>query len=249
MPQDRVGSFSGFDSKMLLKETEKSISSSQHLYLTHEELIALEKEILDSDTNLHTIEVKAAKLQEEVNRLEREKELMEERELYMKQLHLLKQKLAWVQFEAKRQKAVELKDQRKELKNQLAKARDQIQPIKTEIERIEEDLSRNTARKSSLAKVIHSTLRQYESGFTKSEKFMDEIESCQIHLNEIDTNYRRAQLKVTDCQKRVELQEGVMATFPPESEMVEAHKSAHQEQRAIRDKMSVIKHELTRYQQ
>ena len=249
LPQDRVGSFSGFDSKMLLKETEKSISASQHLYQVHEQLMELEKEILESDNNLQTIQDKADTLQNEVNRLEREKELMEERAKYMEQLQLLKQKLAWVRFEAKRLTAVELKDQRKEMKRRLATSREQLVPVEQEIEHIQEDLSRNTERKNALARVINSTLKQSDGGLKKAEKYSDEIEDLKLTLTEMDSTYRRAKNKVIDFQGRVEQYQQLLDTIAPEKDLVEVYRQAHQEQREIREKMRLVKIELQRYQQ
>ena len=56
-----------------------------------EVLIRNEEEIFQSDTNLHSIQDKVEKLEVEVGRLEREKELMGNREKYIKEIELLRQ--------------------------------------------------------------------------------------------------------------------------------------------------------------
>ena len=93
LPQDRVGSFSGFDSKALLVETEKSLSSSQHLFHLHQELIEAQKELKGGNNHVETLEEKLQQLQVENQRLEREKERMEERQLALEQAELLEKKL------------------------------------------------------------------------------------------------------------------------------------------------------------
>jgi chromosome segregation ATPase len=76
LPQDRVGSFSGFDSKALLIETEKSLSASQHLYHTHLQLIQAQQELASGHNNVSTLQEKLEKLKTENERLEREKKRM-----------------------------------------------------------------------------------------------------------------------------------------------------------------------------
>lgn len=77
LPQDKVGSFSGFDKQALLIETEKALSAELHT--THKDLIELERTLQSSGTDVASIEDELAKLMKENERLEREKELMEER--------------------------------------------------------------------------------------------------------------------------------------------------------------------------
>lgn len=288
LPQDRVGSFSGFDSKMLLEETEKcvvvntgndgdndnhregvenddeeedrntttdtststSTSTSTHrLYDTHMKLIELEKEILESDTNLQTIQDKAQKLQSEVDQLEKMKELMEERQRYLEKLKKFEQKLAWVLFELKREEAVKLKDQKKEIKNLLNKARQKVRPIEIKMEEITVDLSRNDERKKELKRVMKNAMNGYDGSLSKNEKYRDEIDTCVVALTEMDSVRRRAEHRVNECRLKVEQTEAVLKDFPPEQEMVDAYKAAHDEQKIIRDNLRAVKHNLSQMQQ
>ncbi len=281
LPQDRVGSFSGFDSKMLLEETEKCVvvntgnddddnnnhpqlveneedttetststsTSTNRLYDTHMKLIELEKEILESDTNLQTIQDKAQKLQSEVDQLEKMKELMEERQQYLEKLKKFEQKLAWVLFELKREEAVKLKDQKKEIKNLLNKARQKVRPIEIKMEEIAVDLSRNDERKKELKRVMRNAMNGYDGSLSKNEKYRDEIDTCIVALSEMDSVRRRAEHRVNECRLKVEQTEAVLKDFPPEEEMVDAYKAAHEEQKVIRDKLRAVKHNLSQIQQ
>jgi len=116
LPQDRVGSFSGFDAKQLLQETEKSLSGSKHLYTQHLELIEMEREIRQSTGSVETIGDKLQQLEEEAQGLELQKERMEERKEAEKQIELLEQKKAWLKFEDKRNEANRLKEERNQSK-------------------------------------------------------------------------------------------------------------------------------------
>lgn len=249
LPQDRVGSFSGFDSKMLLQETEKSVSGTQHLYEEHMMLIDLEKEILESDTNLHTIQDDAAKLQREVDKLEREKELMEERKRYMEKFTLLKQKFAWVRFDTKRDAAVRMKEERKTLKNQMLQAREKVGPIQEEIGRMEEELGRNVERKHTLNRNLQAATKHHEGNIKKAEMYHDKIDDNNISLTEIDSLQRRAQIKVDECRTKLQQNEDVLRDFPPEQELVDAYRNAQEEQRRFREQMKDVKSELSHHQQ
>mmetsp|Transcript_11875 Transcript_11875/g.14741 ORF Transcript_11875/g.14741 Transcript_11875/m.14741 type:complete len:1161 (+) Transcript_11875:53-3535(+) len=249
LPQDRVGSFSAFDSKQLLQETEKSVSGTQHLYDLHQELIESEKDILESDTNLQTMEDKVVKLNEEVGRLEREKKMMEERKLYLDQKHLLEQKQAWLKFDNSREEALNLKQQKKEIKVQLAKAKKDEGPVKEQISSLDQDLSRNEQRRLALQTAANTTFRHYSSAHTKAEKYQDQIEDLQVNLTEIDTIHRRALLKVDECRSKLEQHEAVLSDYPPERELTDAHQAAHAEQKKLRDELKIRKQGLMRVQQ
>ena len=80
LPQDRVGSFSGFDSKQLLQETEKSLSSTQHLYQIHQELIRDQIDMNGGESQVEVLTARIEQLTGETRRFEREKVRMEERE-------------------------------------------------------------------------------------------------------------------------------------------------------------------------
>eukprot|EP00551_Chaetoceros_affinis_P006129 CAMPEP_0203670242 /NCGR_PEP_ID=MMETSP0090-20130426/6384_1 /ASSEMBLY_ACC=CAM_ASM_001088 /TAXON_ID=426623 /ORGANISM="Chaetoceros affinis, Strain CCMP159" /LENGTH=1165 /DNA_ID=CAMNT_0050535065 /DNA_START=104 /DNA_END=3601 /DNA_ORIENTATION=+ len=249
LPQDRVGSFSGFDAVMLLKETEKSVSSTQHLYDTHQLLIQLEEEIKESDTNLHSIKDGVDKLELEVGRLEREKELMERRERYMKEIQLLKQKHVWMRFDTKREEAIELKDKKKELSVSVKAAREKIRPVEEAIAQVAHDLERNVVRRNELEKGMGHSLRKFNDGTLKAEKYNDEIENNKVDLTEIDTKHRRLLGHVEDCRRKKEQYESQLREYPPEQELIDAFDAAREEQRHLREKLRLVKSDLVELQQ
>jgi chromosome segregation ATPase len=248
LPQDLVGSFSGFNSKMLLAETEKSISGTQHLYTTHQELISLEEELLASDGNLQTIQDKADTLQNEVDQLEREKEMMEERTKHLEKLQLFKQRHAWIRFDKKREDATRMKEEKQHLKGKLIEARKSVQPIAEEIDGVTVELERNTQRKNGLKRIQGSATKAWQGQLSKLDKYQDEIENDKVNLSEIDSNHRRAIRRVEDSKNRLEDSEKILQQFPPEKELVSLYKEAHEESRAIRGQLKGAKHELQQLQ-
>mmetsp|Transcript_97 Transcript_97/g.411 ORF Transcript_97/g.411 Transcript_97/m.411 type:complete len:1168 (-) Transcript_97:119-3622(-) len=133
LPQDKVGSFSGLTQQDLLLETEKTLSGSQHLYKTHQELIQAEHELrtqVGQAGAVSALETKLNEVQEEVQELGRAKEKMEERKQALKELELLKVKHLWLEVDALMTEAVELRDKKKEFKAKLKQASANLQPLK-----------------------------------------------------------------------------------------------------------------------
>ncbi len=234
---------------MLLKETEKSVSGTQHLYDTHQLLIQLEEEIQESDTNLDSIRDGVEKLEMEVGRLEREKELMERREQYLNQITLLKQKYAWMKFDNKREEAIRFKDQKKELGSKVKAAKEKIRPVEEAIARVAGDLERNVERRNNLSRSMAHSSRKFQDGTTKAEKYNDEIENNRVDLTEIESNYRRIAKHVDECRRKKEQYENILNDYPPEQELNDAFNAAREEQRHVREQLKLVRNDLAHHQQ
>ena len=201
LPQDRVGSFSGFDSKQLLIETEKSMSGTKHLFTTHEELIVMEKEIRQSTGSVETIGDKLKELEEEAQGLELQKEKMEERREAEKQINLLEQKLAWLKFDEKRQESIELKEEKAQAKKKLQDARRSIQPLMQAASDAEEEAEQAKANRKDLESSIKKSQKSQENNMKKYDTHGETIEDCLNDLNELDSTKQKLQRKV-DKEKK-----------------------------------------------
>ena len=238
LPQDRVGSFSGFDAKDLLRETEKSVSGSGHLWLKHEELIRLESEMLNSDSSLTTAKAEVDRLEGEVKRLEREKELMEEREDSVKNLEVHEQKLMWVQFDEKRLAAVEIKKRKKELERELKVAQEGLAPLEDKIGRLEHEYENGKEQRESLCKELDRHRKIYHTSVSKGERIQDSIDEHANELSTIDSQKRAAELRVSQCQQDVDSRKQIMSEYPPMDEIQERIKVALDELREAKKEMA-----------
>jgi len=244
LPQDRVGSFSGFDAKDLLKETEKSVSGSGHLWLKHEELIRLESEMLNSDSSLTTAKAELDRLEGEVSRLEREKALMEEREDSVKNLEFYQQKHMWVLFDEKRIAAVELKKEKKELERDLKVAQKGLAPLVEGIERLENEYKNGKDLREDLLKEINRHRSVYHSSVSKGERIQDSIDEHANELSTIDSQKRAAELRVSQCQQDVDDRKQIMSDYPPMDEIQEKIKGAQDELREAKKEMTNANREV-----
>lgn len=244
LPQDKVGSFSGFDKQALLIETEKSLSMS--LYTTHLDLIELEKALQSSGTDVASLEAHLANLKKENERLEREKELMKERESYLEKIDLLKKKRAWLVFDQKREEAKLAKEKREELKKQKKEAEKEIRPLAEKHATVEGDLSHIQGRYKASETKIKKDKQSYDECFVKCDRYMDEVEQEMNDYRTIDASQRRAEKNLEKERKRLEEIEAEANDYPPIAEIEKTMKDTQAEMVKIKNSMNNEKSKMGR---
>ena len=246
LPQDRVGSFSGFDSKQLLQETEKSLSGSKHLFNQHQQLIEMEQEIRQSTGSVETIGEKLHRLEEEAQGLELQKERMEERREAEKQIALLEQKQAWLKFDEKRVEANRLKEERNQAKKKLNDARKSLGPLQQSLSEVNVEVQRLNANRKELEGKQKRSMQAQTKAVDKFEKVNDTIEELLSDLNEIDSAQRSAQKKVELQQKKVADAEANLAGMPDEETVIKKLSDATNEAKQIRLELQKAKSDCHR---
>ena len=236
LPQDKVGSFSGFDKQALLMETEKSLSNS--LYTTHMDLIELEKALMSSGTDVASLEAALSNLKKENERLEREKELMEARQSYLDKIDLLKKKRAWLVFDQKREEAKLAKEKREELKKLKKEAEKEIRPLAERHATVESDLSHIQGRYKASETKIKKDKQSYDECFVKCDRYMDEVEQEMNDYRTIDASQRRAEKNLEKERLRLEQLEGEAQDFPPIAEIEKTMKDTQAEMVKIKNSMN-----------
>ena len=236
LPQDKVGSFSGFDKQALLMETEKSLSMS--LYTTHMDLIELEKALMSSGTDVASLEAALSNLKKENERLEREKELMEARQSYLDKIDLLKKKRAWLVFDQKREEAKLAKEKREELKKLKKEAEKEIRPLAERHATVESDLSHIQGRYKASETKIKKDKQSYDECFVKCDRYMDEVEQEMNDYRTIDASQRRAEKNLEKERLRLEQLEGEAQDFPPIAEIEKTMKDTQAEMVKIKNSMN-----------
>lgn len=214
LPQDKVGSFSGFNSQALLLETEKALLMKW--YQTHMNLIELEDAVRREGTAKETIEDRLARLQQENEAIEREKELVEQRQ-EAEALHLkLKQKEAWVLFDVVRMETLQCKKDKDECKKALQLARETLAPYEEKVEKSRKEMGRMQTLLTTLDREITASKKNYEKNLSIAEKHQDDIEDIIASINTFDSDQKNAERRVKQQQDKVEEAKGRLAQFPPE---------------------------------
>ena len=247
LPQDRVGSFSGFDSKMLLAETEKSVSASQHLYTAHQELIALEQQIVSSGSNLQTLQENVTRFTAQTAEYAAQKELMEERQECVKEQALVNQKRAWVKFDLAREEALELKMQKKAVGERVKQVHEGLKPVEEALGQVQHEINASQQETAGYQRAISTCMRQYETGETKANTYLDKMDETQVELNLLDSSKRRAEENVVKCRQALEATEEMLKGWAFSLEELEQKEEESKAQvRAGRMETNQRKRELSR---
>jgi structural maintenance of chromosomes protein 5 len=202
LPQDKVGSFSGFSDTMRLLETEKTFYAGEHqepafYYNLHMELIQAQEDLQSAAGNVETVRDQLTKLQHEKNQLQREKERLEEREKVMQLADLYRKKQLWLQFDLYREQTIECKEKKDSMREAVKAARETLRPL-------EED----HVRLCTLRKKYEAQVTQLDASTVRSKKEMEkQVEKYENHDNAIEQILSDLQLLETQrSQMEKELQ-------------------------------------------
>jgi chromosome segregation ATPase len=249
LPQDRVGSFSGFDSKQLLLETEKSLSANQHLYTTHLNLIKEQQDLSGGDDQVETLTERIQQLAAETKRFKREKERMEERQAAKDQSDLLKKKLLWLEFDNKRNATFELKDAKAEKKKLAVAAMNNAAPA----EQKHEELEKKLANQEQIFKALDSEVKMHQATMKKQhgkyETFDDGIEQILLDLNGLDTQRKMQEQKVEKARQKVEELEHQLSQFNSIENLDEEIAQVTEERKQIHPMFQSAKKELQKLEE
>lgn len=232
LPQDRVGSFSGFDSKMLLLETEKSLSASQHLYKRHQELLEAQQELRGGNNQVETLQDKLQQLENEVQRYEREKQRMEERKAALEQAELLRKKLVWLQFDEARKHAVTKQGERKSLKLQHKEAMAGLAPLVEAYEEAQQKSDEVNQQWKTLDQEIQKHQKEMGKQMQKWETHDDSTEETLAYLNALDAQRGILERKAEEAQERLDKMLAMVEESPSEDILEQALREANEERRA-----------------
>jgi structural maintenance of chromosomes protein 5 len=229
LPQDKVGSFSGFNAQQLLIETEKTLSSCQHYYHTHMELIAAEQELVGGDGDLQALKKQYDRLKAEHDRMQVEKERIEERDEAINAANLLNKKRIWLQFDFLRRNTIELKERKTSMKQKIRDAKAAIQPLEQEHQAVMAQLKECNARYENYQKKIAKCQQEKEKQDAKFENHDTEIENCMTDLQELDSKRHALEKRRDEAQSKLHEYESGLAEMPSLEEITSSHQAAYQE--------------------
>jgi chromosome segregation ATPase len=264
LPQDKVGSFSGFDSMQLLVETEKTLSRSQHLYTTHQELIDAEAELADGIGNVESLQEELKKLQHENAQLEREKDRMEEREKALEHADLLQKKMLWLQFELLRGRALECKEEKNKIKEELKASQAELRPLAARVDNLAAQKKEREDQYRMLDQNTQRSQKEMEKQNKKYENHDDEIENILAEIRELDSKRGKLQAEHERAQGKLASLEEQQQHLPASPEQVDkefdeaiearkvvfrAYEMAKRELRGCHDKLKELEIKAHGFQQ
>lgn len=246
LPQDKVGNFSGFDSKQLLIETEKALSASQHHYHTHMELIQDQEEMKGGTNQKETLQDKLKQLQHESRRLERAKELMEERDVALQQADLLKKKIMWLQFDALIESTNAKKVAKAELKQKFVDVRSRVQPLEEDFMEAKKRCQALTGECSDYEKDIRDQQNEMERQSKKYESHDDAIEGLIQDVQALDATRAARERKVEELRHKMKQYRTEMENFPALDTLREETTQCRNDVNALKPQYEQAKREQNR---
>eukprot|EP00934_Nitzschia_sp_Nitz4_P002927 Nitzschia sp. Nitz4//scaffold11_size288233//84805//88427//NITZ4_000754-RA/size288233-snap-gene-0.15-mRNA-1//1//CDS//3329534014//2917//frame0 len=246
LPQDKVGNFSAFNPQQLLIETEKSLSASQHLYHTHQELIRHQEETKGDNNRLATLESKLDQLKHEGERLGRARALIEERDIAQAQADLLRKKILWLEFDALLEDLNQKKAAKAEIKEKLREASATLRPFEERWEKAKLKLKRSSTEYDKYKNEIRTHKKEMDKHEEKYQKHDDMIEGIMSDLQVMDQQREDKKLKLTELRQRVESYKANVADGPSMDALQEEELQCRNEQRAILPRYDESKREQER---
>ena len=237
LPQDKVGNFSGFDSKQLLIETEKALTSSQKHYHTHMELIKQQEEMQGGENKRETLEDRLRHLETEGKRLERAKDLMEERDAAVQQSDLLKKKTMWLEFDEKVAMANHKKAAQKDLKAKLKQISESLAPLENEFKAAEDKVTKSTRDINALDGEIRTATKEMDKQHVKCQKHDDRIIELQGEMEVLAQKRVVGQQKVEMLREKLEGYVTQLKGFPALETLKEAQEQCRNDYRAAQTEL------------
>mmetsp|Transcript_29269 Transcript_29269/g.45481 ORF Transcript_29269/g.45481 Transcript_29269/m.45481 type:complete len:1125 (+) Transcript_29269:51-3425(+) len=224
LPQDRVGSFSGFTAQSLLVETQKALDGD--LYGDQQKLIELESQVGQSDRTVQTTEQKLEQLQKERERLEKEKERMEEREACMQRIELLEKKNLWLTFDERRARAIDLKREKDTKKAELKEVMRRLAPLEQRDQFLQNECNQFKNRINQKEQEIRAENVKKDKLMRKIDSCDDEITTIAADIENIETVQRKALRRAEMQQQKVEECERVLNDLPTMEKLDAQHREA-----------------------
>ena len=240
LPQDKVGSFSGFSPQQLLLETEKTLSTSRHLYHTHLELIQAEEQLGQGDSDLQALQSTYQRLLHEHEQLHRAKERLEERQRALHHADLYRKKLLWMEYDHMLDQAKQLQATRKEIKAKVKQARETLKPIEHKCDTIAAKIKEIVEQSKDHENKEKAIRKQMDTLRTKADKHDDEKENLLVKITELGTRRLNLQRQYDDAVANLKDKEDKIKLLEPniEENTLQALQELNEELRSQKTQLS-----------
>ncbi|KAG7374323.1 chromosome segretation protein [Nitzschia inconspicua] len=244
LPQEKVGNFSGFDSKSLLLETEKTLSKNKNLYTTHLELIEMQEDLHGGDDQVEGLTQKVDQLEVELKRMEREVQRMEQLRLIEEQAELLKKKILWLKVDTMREECMLMKGEKDEKKKALEDVQELSAPLIEAHEEAKRKLANIKREFEKSEKRIKDHKTQMDRHKQKYEKHDDEIEEVLSAINTIENSRAELERRAQETRDRVAILQEQVDKMPSMDQLDADYHEAREVQKASLPAYNEKKREL-----
>jgi len=248
LPQEKVGNFSGINSKDLLLETEKTLSDDQDLYNTHMKLVKMQEDLQGGDNQVENLREKVRHLEDEVALYKSGVDKLQERKKAEEHADLLRKKILWLRVDLIRERCMELKHRKEDAKKEVEGFEDQLEPLELAHNKARERLEKSEREVSAFDKDIKTQERNMEKQKTKYDNHDDQIEETLAELASIDSTRAKYETNAQVLREKVEALQQALDQQTPMSDLEEAFEKARLDQESIRSRYNQSKQKLQQLQ-
>jgi len=248
LPQEKVGNFSGIDSKQLLFETEKTLSDDKDLYHTHKRLITMEKQHKESDRLEGTFRSDVKSLSDEERRQKGTVDRMEERKIAQEQAELLRKKILWLKLDSIRASCLELKNAKEQAKQEVVELENALTPLLEAKKVSRQRLLQAETEVNAFEREIKTHEKNMEKQKHKYNRHDDQIEETLAELATIDNTRVKYESDAQALRGKVETLQDLLDQQTPMEELEATFAAARRDQESIQPKYQDTKKNLQQFQ-
>ncbi|CAG9462259.1 unnamed protein product [Pedinophyceae sp. YPF-701] len=206
LPQDKVAAFSNLTPRELLLQTERALGDS-HLYDLHQKLITLRKEEQQVSGQLVLYGKRLAEKEQQLEALERARELVEQRERLRAEAALLDSRVRWVQYEAAHGELAQDEAAFAEVKASLDAKKKQVRDMQKEkgVAAAEKESKAVEAQIRALREpsAAGSAARKIEAAADKIGTAAEDFRSARMELAALEDESARHREKLEHAQREI----------------------------------------------
>lgn len=203
LPQDRVQDFAKMNKQQLLDNTLKTVGAadSQNIYTSLKEMrkeeINIEKELTDLSRDLDTDTHRVERMENEVKSIKKRQEIV-------KNVAVMKQKRAWIQYDEKLKEKQTLLSDRKQATDMKGKIEEELRPIQVTVEQAKLCYKRTVDENNKLGNKASGCLGDINNIANSVMDSRSKIDSIKNDVERKVQEEKKRQQDINELEKTVE---------------------------------------------
>lgn len=221
LPQDRVAEFARMSPEELLRETQKAASDGGAMVTTHDRIIALSRNLRETNATLRKQNEELDALQGQHSRLARDAERHAERKDLVDRILVNEVAIKVAEVKATRTKWQRLKVRKAVILEQIAEFEGKMKPLKEHQELLQDKAAKikaNTKKVEMHRKTTSGNVDKVEQHITKQTKAMEKAER---DLQALTSQERNRQSEIEETKAEVARLEHLLSTERPSTDTTE----------------------------
>lgn len=214
LPQDRVCEFAKLTPVQLLEETEKAVGDPR-LPVQHVDLISKSEELKKSERTVKSGRETLDQLKEVNSQLERDVERLRQREHLLNQAEVMKKKLPWLKYDAKKAEFLEAKRQEQDAKKKLDEAAENLNQLMEPIEEKKQEKAERDAKCKKLNGLLGENANKRMTLLDQDSRLDVQVDGKYKEMEDLRRQEESRQRRISKAQEDLSAAELELANLPP----------------------------------